>query len=117
MSISLSHLKIVYKATFEARNEWKNILLELDVSSTISDSIGETWKNDPANCYREGLKVWLKEERSWEDLVEALSSPTVGHSAIAQTIVKKFVKSGGGTASIDIPEFKKESAGKLKCLY
>ena len=94
MSITIDDLKKVYKATFEARNEWKNILLELEVSSATIDSIGVKCQDNPKECYREGLKEWLEGgERSWGDLVEALSSTTVGHSDIAMVIKRDYIKS------------------------
>ena len=94
MSITIDDLKNVYKATFEARNEWKNILLELEVSSATIDSIGVKCRDNPKECYREGLKEWLEGgERSWGDLVEALSSPIVGHSDIAMVIKRDYIQS------------------------
>ena len=96
MSITIADLKSVYKVTFEARNEWKNILLELEVSSATIDSIGVKCHDNPKECYREGLKEWLEGgQRSWGDLVEALSSPTVGHSDIAMVIKRDYIQSFG----------------------
>ena len=96
MSITIADLKKVYRTTFEARDEWKNILLELEVSSATIDSIGVRCHDDPKNCYREGLKEWLEGgERSWKDLVEALSSPIVGHSDIAMVIQRDNIQSVG----------------------
>ena len=96
MSLTISDLKKVYKATFEARNEWKNILLELEVSSATIDSIGEGCRDISKDCYREGLKKWLEGgERSWGDLVEALSSPIVGHSEIAKKVERDYFQSTG----------------------
>ena len=46
------------------------------------------------HCYREGLTEWLEGgERSWGDLVKALSSPTVGRSDIAMVIERDFLGS------------------------
>ena len=96
MSITVADLKKVYRITFEARNEWKNILLELEVSSATIRSIGVRCHDDPKDCYREGLSEWLEGgERSWGDLVEALSSPTVGHSDIAMAIERDYIQSAG----------------------
>ena len=101
MSITITDLKRVYKVTFEARNKWRNILLELEVSSAAIDSIGERWHENPEDCYREGLKEWLEGgERSWGDLVEALSSPTVGHSHITMVIEREYIKSFGTTTIV-----------------
>ncbi len=85
--LTIADLKKLYLITFDARIKWRNILLILDVPSDTIDSIGTKWRDDPDECYREGLKEWLKGgEKSWEDVVKALSSPIVGHSDIAKTI-------------------------------
>ena len=104
MSITIADLKKVYKTTFEARNEWKNILLELEVSSAIIRSIGESCHDNPKDCYREGLSKWLESgERSWGELVESLSSPTVGHYDIAMVLRRNCIQSVDTTAIV-IPE-------------
>ena len=88
----------VYTKTYKARNKWRNILLALKVDNATIDSIGAKWRDNPDNCYREGLDVWLRgEEKSWKDVVEALSSPTVGHSGIAKEIYVHQEKEKGGT--------------------
>ncbi len=85
-------LRLLYTATFEARNKWRNILLNLKVSIATIESIGSKFRDNPDECYREGLVEWLKgEERSWEDVVEALSSPIVGHNDIATTIERNHI--------------------------
>ena len=111
MSITAADLKKVYRTTFEARNEWKNILLELEVSSATIRSIGVRCHDDPKDCYREGLSEWLEGGvRSWGDLVEALSSPTVGHSDIAMAIKRDFIQSAGADTIITSGR----QTGKLK---
>ena len=111
MSITIVDLKKVYRTTFEARNEWKNILLELEVSSATIRSIEISCYNDPKDCYREGLSEWLiGGERSWGDLVEALSSPTVGHSDIAIAVERDYIQYADTTTIITSGR----QAGKLK---
>ena len=101
MSITIADLRKVYKATFEARNEWKNILLELEVSSANIDNIGVRCRDNPKDCYREGLKEWLEGgEISWKDLVEALSSPTVGHNVVATVIVRDYIQFAGAASIV-----------------
>ncbi len=86
----------LYSATFDARTKWRNILLALEISSATINGIGTKWHDNPDDCYREGLLEWLKGgERSWEDVVKALSNPTVGHIHIARTIEKDYVQSTG----------------------
>ena len=100
MSLTILDLKKVYRTTFEAKTEWKNILLELEVSSATIKSIGTRCQDDPKECYREGLSEWLEGgERSWGDLVEALSSPTVGRSDIAMVIEREYIQSHSTASS------------------
>ncbi len=108
--LTIADLNKVYLATFDARIKWRNILLMLEVSAATIRSIGKEWNNDPDDCYREGLLEWLTDgERRWEDMVEALSSPTVGHVHIARTIEKDHVQSTGASNPNDV-----KSEGKYK---
>ncbi|XP_064407183.1 serine/threonine-protein kinase TAO1-A-like isoform X2 [Halichondria panicea] len=100
--LTIEDLKKVYLVTFDARVKWRNFLLVLDVSSDTIDSIGTKWRDDPDDCYREGLKEWLKNgESRWEDVVKALSSPIVGFSYIARTIEKDHVQSTDVKSEVD----------------
>ena len=107
--LTIADLNKVYLATFEARIKWRNILLMLEVSAATIRSISKEWANNPDDCYREGLLEWLKEgERSWKSMVEALSSPTVGHSDIARTVERDHLQSSNPT---DV-----KSEGRYQCL-
>ena len=95
-SITIADLNVVFRATSEAHEHWQNVLLELDVSSDVIENIGHEYRYDSVSCYHEGLRKWLKGgERSWGDLVEALSSPTVGRSDIAKEIERDYILSAG----------------------
>ncbi len=98
----------LYNATFDARIKWRNILLALEISSATINSIGTQWRDNPDDCYREGLREWLRrEKRSWKHVVEALSSPTVGHSDLVRTIERDNVLSTGASNPTDVkPEGK-----------
>ncbi len=112
-NLTIEDLKKVYLATFNARTKWKNILLILNVSSDTIDAIATRCQEIPENCYREGLKEWLNGGKgNWKDVVEALSSPIVGHSSVAKTIEKDHVLSNGTVASN--PE-KSEGKNRLVC--
>ena len=101
--LTIEDLGDLYIATFDARIKWRNFLLVLKISSDTIDSIGTKWQDDPDDCYREGLKEWLKgRERSWEDIIKALSSPIVGHSDIARTIERDHVQSTSGSNPTDV---------------
>ena len=95
-SITIADLKAVYRATFKAHEQWQTILLELEVSSDDIENTLQKYLYNTAICYHEGLRQWLEGgERSWEDLVEALSSPTVGRSDIAKEIERDYILSAG----------------------
>ena len=101
--LTIADLGDLYIATFDARIKWRNFLLVLKIPSDIIDRIGKDWSNNPDDCYREGLKEWLKGgERSWEDVVKALSSPIVGHSDIARTIEKDHLQSTDASNPTDV---------------
>ncbi len=104
---SIADLEEVYAATVDARGKWRNILFSLDIPTATINSIGVAGKNNPDICYREGLVEWLKGgQRSWKDVVEALSTPTVGYEGIAKAIEKLHIKSADDTTdktSTDTP--------------
>ena len=105
MSLTTADLKTVYVTTFAARNKWRNILLVLDVSPATIESIGVQFRDNPDDCYRKGLAEWLNAgERHWRDMVEALSSPVVGHKDMARAIERDYTQSvgSGSTAAYDI---------------
>ena len=95
-SITTADLKVVYRASFKAHEHWQTILLELEVSSDVIENTHHKYRYNSVICYHEGLRQWLKGgERSWGDLVEALSSPTVGRSDIAKEIERDYILSAG----------------------
>ena len=95
-SITIADLKVVYRASFKAHEHWQNILLKLEVSYDVIETTHHEYGYNTAICYREGLRHWLKGgERSWVDLVEALSSPFVGRSDIAKEIERDYILSAG----------------------
>ena len=95
-SITIADLKVVYRATFKAHEQWKNILLKLKVSRDVIKNTRHKHRYNTVICYHEGLRQWLEGgERSWGNLVEALSSPTVGRSDIAKEIERDYILSAG----------------------
>ena len=94
MSGIIADIEEVYAATSDARGKWRNILFSLEVATATINSIGVAGKNNPDICYREGLVEWLKGgQRIWKDVVEALSTPTVGYEGIAKAIEKLHIQS------------------------
>ncbi len=100
LSINLDDLSAVYEETFQARAKWKQMLLALQVNNTTIETINIRCREDPDNCYLEGLSEWLKgEERSWTDVFEALSRSSVGHSDLAKVVERRLTKATGNTES------------------
>jgi len=93
MSITITDLRVVYRETYNARAEWENILLELGVDKPTIDSIKLRCRDNPKDCYREGLSYWLTGGlRNWRDVVDALTSPIVDHNRLARIIDEKFIQ-------------------------
>ena len=100
-SITIADLKVVYRTSFKAHKQWLNILLELEVSSDVIEKTRHKYCYNSVSCYHEGLRQWLEGgERSWGDLVEALSSSTVGRSDIAKEIERDYILSAGSVGVI-----------------
>ena len=98
LSITLDDLSAVYEATYQARAKWKQMLLALQVNNTTIETINIRCREDPDNCYLEGLSEWLKGgERNWADVFEALSRSSVGHNDLAKVVEKRLTKATGNT--------------------
>ena len=86
--LSTKDLRKVQRAAWDARAKWYNIGLELDIDPGTLDTI----KRDNDNSddrFRAMLTTWLKmtePKPTWEVLVEALQSPTVGCGHLADLI-------------------------------
>ena len=69
--------------------KWYNIGLILEISVSTLDSINVTGFQNPDNCVTAMLKEWLnngKPPRTWATVAEALRSPTVGFSYLAEQL-------------------------------
>ena len=89
------------REVWDARENWENISLELDLPPSL---VSRIWHD----VYRRGdvgltkvLELWLrgsfalwraKERPSWETLIAALNQPTVGHQELAAKLEEKYLK-------------------------
>lgn len=74
------------------RAKWYDIGMQLGVSIGSLDGIKKQY-NDPSDCLRETLKIWLETNPSptvWSNIVNALSSNTVGKARLAAYLEHKF---------------------------
>ena len=87
--LSVDDLAAVLRKLYPANTEWYNLGLELGLGSSTLDSIDAKYSSDPSQCFRQVLKEWLKgidPPRTWQAMVNALKSPTVAQSHLAEQI-------------------------------
>ena len=84
-------LRNVQRILWEARTQWYNLGLELDITPDSLDSIELANSGKPDRCFRAMLTKWLREHQrpTWSALAEALRSPSVGLSHLAEGIQKQ----------------------------
>ena len=76
---------------WEARTQWYNLGLELDITPDSLDAIELANGQNPDRCFRAVLTKWLREHErpTWRVLAEALRSPSVGQSHLAEQILQQ----------------------------
>ena len=86
-----NHLRKVQRILWEARTQWYNLGLELDITPDSLDSIELANSGKPDRCFRAMLTKWLREHQrpTWSALAEAVRSPSVGLSHLAEEIQKQ----------------------------
>ena len=115
--MAITDLKTVRTAVWEARTQWMNIGIELNIVKTDLDAIKMTVQNgNPGDCLTEMLTLWLKQvehQPTWLDLIKALKQPTVGLQQLAEQIQEMhIVKDSNGlsaeVAKLSFPHIKEE---------
>lgn len=84
--LGISNLKDVSAVVWEARSKWYNIGVNLSISPDTLDTIQSDNHHVSENCFMAVLKVWLRRVQprpTWDELAEALRSPTVGYGHLA----------------------------------
>ena len=90
--LAIADLKTVRAAVWEARTEWMNIGIELNIAKTDLDAIKGA--GDPGVCLTEMLTLWLKlvdPLPTWSALISALKQPPIGCQQLAEQIETKHV--------------------------
>ena len=73
--------------TWDARNKWFDIGIELGVLFPDLSAIRQKYSDDPNACMTEMLARWLNNRGTcWADLIEALKQPVVGFGSLADTL-------------------------------
>ena len=94
--LTVNDLKKVLNSLWEARAKWIDIGIQLDMKVQSLEAINHD-HNEVGSCLRVMLTDWLKQvdpPPTWEALVDAMKSPTVGCAQLAGTIEKTHCKKG-----------------------
>jgi hypothetical protein len=93
--LAIADLKIVRAAVWEARTQWMNIGIELNILKTNLDAIKMTVQGrNPGDCLTEMLSLWLKQVNpppTWTALITTLKRPTVGLEQLAEQVESMHV--------------------------
>ena len=94
--LTVNDLKKVLNSLWEARAKWMDIGIQLDMKVPSLQAINQN-HNEVGSCLRVMLTDWLNQidpPPTWEALVDALKTPTVGCAQLAGTIEKTHCKTG-----------------------
>ena len=89
--LELNDLRRVQDSVWEARVQWYNLGLGLDITADTLDSIELANAQNPDRCFRAMLTKWLREHEkpTWNALAEALRSRSVGLAHLAEEILQQ----------------------------
>ena len=100
-------LAILVNELHEVRAKWHELGIQLKMKKSDLDAIETTFLKNVNRCLPEMLSVWLSRTEpsppSWQRVVDALSSPAVDRSDVADKIRKKY--SGEINEGRDVPVF------------
>ena len=102
--LSISDLQKVLKELFRARSKWHNFGLELKIDPSDLEAIKVRNNNDPDECFKELLTIWLKQvepKSTWATLCSALRSSTVGYERLSQKVKEKFIPMSNGSTNTE----------------
>ena len=91
-ALGLNDLAEVVNEVFNARAKWYDIGLNLGVPVGTLNAIRVQYRDNPQDCLREVLMVWLKAvdpQPTWKALVDALQSKAVDEGRLAKELVAK----------------------------
>ena len=87
--MSITDLKKVQDSIWDARTQWYNLGLGLDIAADALDAIEQGSAQKPDRCFRDMLRQWLRRDHpkpTWNALAEALRSPSVGYAKLAEQV-------------------------------
>ena len=81
-------------ALWNARNEWYNIGLALEIPPDELDEVKKTCQDKPNECFTELLKRWLKRgtpQPTWSAIVKALRAKIVCQGHLASEVENSYI--------------------------
>ena len=75
-------------------NEWQRIALHLEIDQVFIERFDRQRHGDIQNCFQDVFAKWQKQLRppfTWSVIIEALRSPSVGETALANDLEKKYL--------------------------
>ena len=98
-------LKKILNSLWDARTKWYNMGIQLEMKVPVLETIKQNHPNEVDLCFTMMLTEWLKQTDpppTWEALVDALKSSSVGYGELGRTIQKSYCsKSEITTSAID----------------
>ena len=93
--LSVDDLANIQNKLYAVTAEWYNLGLQLGLRASTLDRIEAKYNSDPSRCFCQVLKEWLKGVNplpTWQAVVNALKSPTVGQYEVAEQIETELPK-------------------------
>ena len=97
----MTDLPNVFEELHDVRAKWYDFGLQIKTRSSDLDAIKQKNREDPQDCFRELLSNWLRQadpKPTWEVVISALRSRTVGFEQLAESMAKKFLDTQTNTA-------------------
>ena len=90
-TLNINHLIYILRATWEGRNEWRSIGIELGIPPDTLEAISRDHPQSINDCFLEMISEWLRNSRgpTWEDLISVLKSPLVGLQILTAELENK----------------------------
>ena len=115
--MTIKDLESVQTALWDARPKWYNIGLKLGVTAGDLDVIKRRNLNNDDECLTDLLAQWLRQANpppTWNSIIDALRSPTVNLTPLADQVESSSSKSSLDTASSTATvKMKKNDCGEV----
>ena len=87
-------LDLVMAEVSPRTNKWQLIALHLDMVPVVIERIDRKERGDTQQCFHRIFEKWQKQLKPpfrWEEIIDALNSPSVGQHVLAKHLEEKYV--------------------------